>query len=63
MDQATIIVKASETSGALIQARTALQQGRKLFILKSCFDSGLEWPERFLRRGAIKIEDSSKVLL
>ena len=62
LSQATIIVEASETSGTLIQARAALQQGRKLFILKSCFDQGLEWPERFLKRGAIKIEDGSEIL-
>lgn len=62
LSQATIIVEASETSGTLIQARAALQQGRKLFILKSCFDRGLEWPERFLKRGAIKIEDGSEIL-
>ena len=62
LSQATVIVEASETSGTLIQARAALQQGRKLFILKSCFDRGLEWPERFLKKGAIKIEDGSEIL-
>jgi len=62
LSQTTIIVEASETSGTLIQARAALQQGRKLFILKSCFDKGLEWPERFLKRGAVKIEDGSEIL-
>ena len=62
LSQATIIVEASKTSGTLIQARAALQQGRKLFILKSCFDQGLEWPERFLKRGAVKIEDGSEIL-
>ena len=62
LSQATIIVEASEMSGTLVQARAALQQGRKLFILKSCFDRGLEWPEQFLKRGAIKIEDGSEIL-
>lgn len=62
LSQATIIVEASEASGTLIQARAALQQGRKLFILKSCFDRGLEWPDHFLKWGAIKIEDDSEVL-
>ena len=62
LSQATIIVEASETSGTLIQARAALSQGRKLFILKSCFDRGLEWPERFLQKGAIKIEDGTEIL-
>ncbi|MEM9091318.1 MAG: DNA-processing protein DprA [Cyanobacteria bacterium P01_F01_bin.53] len=62
LSKATIIVEAAETSGTLIQARAALQQGRALFILKSCFDQGLEWPERFLGKGAIKIEDGTEIL-
>jgi len=62
LSKATIIVEAAETSGTLIQARAALQQGRKLFILKSCFGRGLEWPERFLDKGAIKIEDGTEIL-
>lgn len=62
LSRATVIVEASETSGTLIQARAALQQGRKLFILNSCFDKGLEWPERFLRRGAVRIEDGTEIL-
>lgn len=36
LTEATIIVEASETSGTLIQARAALQQGRELFILDNC---------------------------
>lgn len=62
LSKATIIVEASETSGTLIQARAALQQGRKLFILNSCFNRGLEWPERFLSKGAIKVEDGTEIL-
>ena len=55
---ATIIVEASNTSGTLIQARAALKQRRKLFILDSCFrDSQLTWPERFARKGAIRVRD------
>ena len=45
---ATIIVEASETSGTLIQARAAMEQKRKLFILNNCFEKGLKWPEKFL---------------
>ena len=52
---ATVIVEAGETSGALIQARQALQQRRKLFILDSCFRKGLAWPSKFLARGAIRV--------
>jgi len=55
---ATIIVEASDTSGTLIQAREALKQGRKLFILNSCFENpNLTWPERFAKQGAIRVRD------
>jgi DNA processing protein len=62
LSKATVIVEASETSGTLVQARAALEQGRKLFILKSCFEKNLTWPETFLKRGAIKLEDVSQFL-
>ena len=56
--QATVIVEASDTSGTLAQARAALQQGRKLFILDNCFrDPRLTWPARFLEQGAIRVND------
>jgi DNA processing protein len=58
LTQATIIVEASETSGTLIQARAALHQGRKLFILDSCFrNPNLTWPQRFQKQGAIRVTD------
>jgi DNA processing protein len=48
LSEATIIVEASDTSGTLIQAKAALQQGRKLFILNSCFENpNINWPKRF----------------
>ncbi len=58
LTEATIIVEAGETSGTLIQARAALHQGRKLFILDSCFkNKSLTWPKRFEKQGAIRVED------
>lgn len=63
MTEATIIVEASETSGTLIQARAALHQGRKLFILKSCFErSDLTWPSRFEKLGAVRVHQVEDVL-
>jgi DNA processing protein len=62
LSEATIIVEASETSGSLIQARAAIEQNRKLFILKSCFGQGLSWPERFREKGAIVVEDADDLL-
>lgn len=57
LTQATVIVEAGETSGSLIQARAALRQNRKLFILDNCFQKGLRWPERFLSEGAIRVSE------
>ena len=52
---ATVIVEAGDTSGTLYQARAALAQGRKLFILESCFQVGLEWPEKYVAKGAHRV--------
>lgn len=58
LSEATIIVEAGETSGTLIQARAALAQGRKLFILESCFQNPkLTWPAKFEKKGAIRVKD------
>jgi DNA processing protein len=61
LSQATVIVEASERSGALIQAEAALQQGRKLFILNSCFEQGWQWCDRLVARGAIRVVDGSEI--
>jgi DNA processing protein len=53
---ATVIVEAGETSGTLTQARAALHQGKKLFILDSCFQNDeLTWPARLEAQGAIRV--------
>jgi DNA processing protein len=62
LTEATIIVEASDTSGTLIQARAALKQKRKLFILDSCFHRpGLKWPHTYEQRGAIRVKDYSDI--
>ncbi len=56
LTEATVIVEAGETSGTLIQARAALEQGRKLFILDSCFqNTNITWPNRLAKHGAIRV--------
>ena len=58
LTEATIIVEAGETSGTLIQARHALKQKKKLFILESNFHNPLlKWPHRFEQMGAIRVRD------
>ncbi len=62
LTEATIIVEASNTSGTLIQARAALAQKRKLFILESCFKNDtLTWPKRFAEKGAIRVDSYDSI--
>ncbi len=63
LTEATIIIEAGETSGTLTQARAALKQGRKLFILESCFGQpGLSWPAKFEDQGAIRVRTYDDIL-
>jgi DNA processing protein len=62
LTEATVIVEAGNTSGTLIQARHAIQQKRKLFILDSCFrNSELTWPAKYLERGAIRVSEFDEI--
>lgn len=62
LTEGTIIVEAGETSGTLTQARAALHQRRKLFILDSCFHrSDVTWPARFAELGAIRVREPSDI--
>ena len=58
LSEGTVIVEAGEASGALVQARQALKQGRKLFVLDSCFRGPAQkWPARLLDQGAIRVSE------
>lgn len=58
LSQATIIVEAGEASGTLVQAKAALEQGRKLIILENNFlNTELTWPQKFLEQGAIRAKN------
>lgn len=61
--KATVIIEAGETSGTLVQAKAALKQGRKLFILQSCFENKyITWPEKFEKMGAIRVQMFEDIL-
>lgn len=63
LSQATIIVEASETSGTLKQARAAIKQGRKVFILNNNFENPqLTWPKKLEEMGAIRVHEIEDVL-
>jgi DNA processing protein len=62
LTEATIIVEAGETSGTLVQARHALKQRRKLFILDSCFrNPSITWPAKFVAQGAIRVSEYDEI--
>ena len=61
LTDATVIVEAGDTSGTLIQAKAALEQRRKLFVLDSCFGQGLRWPERLAAKGAIRVREYGEI--
>jgi DNA processing protein len=63
LTEATIIVEASDTSGTLIQAKAALDQGRKLFILESCFlNPKITWPQKYAEQGAIRVKEYEDII-
>lgn len=63
LSEATVIIEAGETSGTLVQARAALYQKRKLFILESCFQNkNITWPKRFLDMGAIRVKEYTDII-
>jgi DNA processing protein len=63
LSEATVIIEASDTSGTLTQARAALQQKRKLFILNSCFENtSIKWPHTYADRGAIRVRNTNDII-
>lgn len=48
---ATVVVEASETSGARMQARVALQHGRTVFVLRSLVEQHA-WARKYVEEGA-----------
>ena len=57
---ASVIVEAGETSGALSQGWETLRLGRLLFIMDSVFSlPGLKWPHEMLQYGAQRLSDDN----
>lgn len=63
ISSATVMVEASDKSGSLIQAGACIEQGRSLFIMRSCLDNpDIAWPKRFLKAGARVLDDPNDLL-
>lgn len=61
LSQGTIVVEASRTSGAKMQARLALEHGKKVFLLRSLV-TDQQWAQEYVaERGAIEVGDVDEV--
>jgi len=61
MGQGTVVIEASATSGAKMQARLALEHGKKVFLLKSLVQN-YEWARKYLDRGAIQVDNAEAII-
>jgi DNA processing protein len=62
LSQGTVVIEASSTSGAKMQARLALEHGKKVFLLRS-LASSQPWARDYVtRRGAIEVADVDEVI-
>lgn len=62
ISQGTVVIEASSTSGAKMQARLAVEHGKKVFLLRSLVTSQ-PWASDYVeRRGAIEVADVDEVV-
>ena len=61
ISQGTAVIEASSTSGAKMQARIALEQGKRAFLMASLVTRE-EWARRYLQRGAIEVHEVENIL-
>ena len=58
-----MVIEATSTSGAKMQARLALEHGRRVFLLRSLVDDH-EWARKYQERpGAVVVESVEDVLV
>lgn len=61
ISQGTAVIEATATSGAKMQARLALEQGKRAFLMESLVTRE-EWARRYLKRGAIEVVSVEDVM-
>jgi DNA processing protein len=61
MSQGTVVVEASATSGAKMQARYALEHGKRVFLLSSLVEDR-PWARKYLDRGAVEVRDVDDIV-
>lgn len=61
MSQGTVVVEATSTSGAKMQARLALEHGKQVFLIEDLV-THQPWARGYLERGAVKVSSVAEVL-
>lgn len=61
LGQGTVVVEASATSGAKMQARFALEHGKRVFLLTSLVHER-PWAQAYIERGAHEVTDSEDII-
>lgn len=62
LSQGTVVIEASKTSGAKMQARLALEHGKRVFLIKSLVAQE-DWAQSYVaKRGAIEVEKVDDVI-
>ena len=62
LSQGTLVIEAGETSGARMQARLALEHGKKVFVARS-LAADQDWAREYVAsRGAVAVGDVDEVL-
>jgi DNA processing protein len=62
ISQGTVVIEASSTSGAKMQARLALEHGKKVFLVRSLV-TDQRWAQTYVdTRGAIEVGDVDEVI-
>ncbi|HZS21655.1 MAG TPA: DNA-processing protein DprA, partial [Pseudonocardiaceae bacterium] len=60
--QGTVVIEASSTSGAKMQARLALEHGKKVFLIRSLTEHQ-QWARTYVeKRGAVQVDDVTEVV-
>lgn len=63
ISHASVVVEAGDSSGTLSQATETIRLGRPLFVMRSLAQrEDLDWPKRFIARGAHVLDDAEQLL-
>jgi DNA processing protein len=61
MSQGTVVIEASSTSGAKMQARLALEHGKQVFLLRTLV-TDQPWARKYLEQGAVEVADVAAIV-